>query len=98
MDDDDRMRALLAEAGGQQGPPMGISADGIARRGRRIRLARWGAAVTGGLAVAAVITVSVALAANRHVEPATPPVVVTTTVDTDTPTTTVSTSTTPPGS
>lgn len=104
--DDEQMKALLAEVGEQQGPPLGFNADGIARRSRRIQFARWGAGVAGSLVVAAVITLSVALATNRDVPPATPPPATITTVDspeatglpttsataTETPTTTTTTS------
>jgi hypothetical protein len=71
--DDEQMRALLAEVAEQQGPALGFSADGIARRSRRIKLARWGAGIAGSVAVATVITLSVALATNRTAPPATPP-------------------------
>jgi hypothetical protein len=94
--DDEQMRALLAEVAEQQGPPLGFSADGIARRSRRIKLARWGAGVAGSLAVTAVITLSVVLATNRPVPPATPPPITITTThsETATPTTTSSVATT----
>lgn len=79
--DDEQMRALLSEVGEQQGPPLGFNADGIARRSRRIQFARWGAGVAGSLVVTAVITLSVALATNRDVPPATPPPATITTTD-----------------
>lgn len=94
--DDEQMKALLAEVAEQQGPPLGFSADGIARRSRRIKLARWGAGVAGSIMVTAVITLSVALATNRTTPPATPPPITITTTDTlgttdiATPTTTTS--------
>jgi hypothetical protein len=97
--DDEQMRALLAEVGHQQGPPLGFNADGIARRSRRIQFARWGAGVAGSLVVAAVITLSVALATNRSVPPATPPPATITTTDTPeatgTPTSSATTTDTP---
>jgi hypothetical protein len=86
--DDERMKELLAQVGDQPGPALGFTADGIARRGRRIRLARWGAGVAAGLVVAAAITTTVVLTANRDVEPATPPTITQTEDTSDTPTTT----------
>ncbi|GAB1508347.1 hypothetical protein [Actinophytocola sp. KF-1] len=71
-DDDEQMRALFTAVGEQPGPPLGFTADGIARRGRRIRLARWGAGAAASLVVAAALTVTVALTANREVEPGSP--------------------------
>lgn len=97
MNEDEQMKALFTTVGEQQGPPLGFTAAGVVRRGRRIRVARWGAGVGAGLVVAAAVTVSVALAGNRDVEPATPPVVDTTTEETvtetptDFPTTTTTT-------
>lgn len=92
--DDEQMRALLAEVAEQHGPPLGFSADGIARRSHRIKLARWGAGVAGSLTVTAVIALSVVLATNRPVPPATPPPITITTTATPTesatPTTTTS--------
>jgi hypothetical protein len=98
-DDDEQMRALFTTVGEQPGPPLGFTADGIARRGRRIRLARWGAGVGASLVVAAALTATIALTANRPVEPGTPlpgPEITTTDVPAtpDIPTTT--TTTTPP--
>jgi hypothetical protein len=86
--DDEQMRALLSEVGEQPGPPLGFSADGIARRSRRIKLARWGAGVAGSLTVTAVIALSVFLATNRPAPPATPPPITITTTDFPTTTTT----------
>jgi hypothetical protein len=94
--DDEQVRALFAEVGAQQGPPLGISADGIARRGRRIKVARLGAGVAAGLTVVAVITFSVILAANRPTEPATPPPATVTTTDTVDTTAVPTTTTTSP--
>jgi hypothetical protein len=86
--DDERMRALLARAD-EPGPPLGFTAATIARRGRRIRLLRWGAGVGGVVLVAAGVTVSLLLVANRPIQPAsTPPPPVATTTTTDTPLTT----------
>ena len=96
--DDEQMRALLAEVGEQQGPPMGFSADGIARRSRRIKLARWGAGVAGSLTVTAVIALSVFLATNRPTPPATPPPITITTTDTPTTTPVPTTTESAPGS
>jgi cytoskeletal protein RodZ len=70
-DDDEQMKALFTTVGEQPGPPLGFTADGIARRGRRIRLARWGAGVGASLVVAGAITTTIALTANRSVEPGT---------------------------
>jgi hypothetical protein len=102
--EDERLKELFGEVGGQQGPPLGFSAAGIARRGKRIRFVRRAGAAAAGLAVAAVVTVSVALAANREVEPGTPPTPPTLTTTDDlsttpeylTTTTTTMTTTTPP--
>jgi hypothetical protein len=102
-DEDDQMKALFTTVGEQPGPPLGFTADGIARRGRRIRLARWGAGVGASLVVAAALTTTIALTANREVEPATPPPPpeITTTDVPTTPeepvTTTTTTTTVPPG-
>jgi hypothetical protein len=101
-DDDERMRELLSRVGEQPGPALGFTADGIARRCRRIRLARWSAGVAAGLVAAAAITTTVALTANRDVEPATPPNITktedtpATPTTTDFPTTTTTTTTTNP--
>ncbi len=73
MNDDEQMRALFNAVGEQPGPPLGFTADGIARRGRRIRLARWGAGAAASLVVAGALTVTIALSANRNVEPGSPP-------------------------
>jgi hypothetical protein len=91
--DDEQMRALLSEVGEQQGPPLGFSADGIARRSRRIKLARWGAGVAGSLTVTAAIALSVFLATNRPAPPATPPPITITTTDHSPTTTPVPTTT-----
>lgn len=72
-DEDEQMKALFTTVGEQPGPPLGFTADGIARRGRRIRLARWGAGAAASLVVAAAITTTIALSAKRDVEPGTPP-------------------------
>jgi hypothetical protein len=72
-DDDEQMRALFGAVGEQPGPPLGFTADGIARRGRRIRLARWGAGAAASLVVAGALTVTIALSAIREVEPGSPP-------------------------
>ena len=89
MDDDEQMRALFTAVGEQPGPPLGFTADGVARRGRRIRLARWGAGAAASLVVAGALTVTIALTAQREVEPgdrpAPPPEVTTTDVPTTTP-------------
>lgn len=96
--DDEKVRALLARAGEQPGPPLGFTPATIARRGRRIRLVRWGAGVTGVAVVLAGATLSLLLVTSRQVEPASPPPhpapspTVTTTVDPTTPTTTLTTS------
>ncbi|GAA3432897.1 hypothetical protein [Kutzneria kofuensis] len=96
--DDEKVRALLARAGDQPGPPLGFTPAAIARRGRRIRLVRWGAGVTGVVVVLAGVTLSLLLVTSRPVEPASPPSppaptsTVTTTVDATTPTTTLTTS------
>jgi hypothetical protein len=107
-DDDEQMKALFTTVGEQPGPPLGFTADGIARRGRRIRLARWGAGVGASLVVAAALTTTIALTANREVEPGTPlpgPEITTTDVPTTpdgpvttttTTTSTTTTTTTPP--
>ena len=83
-DDDEQMRALFTTIGEQPGPPLGFTADGIARRGRRIRLARWGAGAAASLVVAGALTVTIALTANREMppgdRPAPPPEVTTTDV------------------
>ena len=89
--EDERMKALLTGVGEQPGPPLGFTADGIARRSRRIRLARWGAGVAAGLVIAAAITTTIVLTANRDVEPGTPPPVTTTDITTTTTTTTTTT-------
>lgn len=86
--DDERMKELLARVGDQPGPALGFTADGIARRSRRIRLARWGASVAAALVVAGAITTTVVLTANRDVEPATPPTITKTEDTPATPTTT----------
>jgi len=93
--DDERVRALLARAG-EPGPPLGFTSATIARRGRRIRLMRWGAGVAGVVAVAAGVTVSLLLVANRPIQPAStpPPPAATVTTTTLAPLTT----TTPPDS
>src|SRR5690349_826206 len=83
-DDDDRMKALFTTVGAQPGPPLGFSAATIARRGRRIRLARWGAGAAASLVVAGALTTAVALTSNREVEPATPQPLPTLTTDTPT--------------
>jgi hypothetical protein len=107
-DDDDQMKALFTTVGAQPGPPLGFTADTIARRGRRIRLARWGAGAAASLVVAAALTVTVALTSNRDMEPGTPPLPGPQITTTDTPTatpdipttdeapTTTTTTTTPP--
>ncbi len=105
-DDDEQMRALFTTVGEQPGPPLGFTADGIARRGRRIRLARWGAGAAASLVVAGALTVTIALTANREMapgdQPPAPPEMTTTDVLTtpDVPTTTEyttsETTTTPP--
>jgi hypothetical protein len=92
--EDEQLKAIFGEVGGQPGPPLGLTADGIARRGRRIRLARWGAGVAASLVVAAAITTTIALTAHREVEPATPPAPEFTTTDVPTTTTTPTTLTT----
>jgi hypothetical protein len=79
--EDEGLKELFTSVGAQEGPPLGFSADGIARRGKRIRWVRRAAAAAGGLAVAGVITLSVALAANQPVGPATTPPATTTTED-----------------
>lgn len=100
-DEDDRMRTLFTAVGEQPGPPLGFTADGIARRGHRIRLARWSAGAAASLVVAAAITTTVALTANRDMEPGNPgpaPTVTTTDVPTtpsEQPTTTTTTTTSP---
>lgn len=71
--DDEKVRALLARAGDQPGPPLGFTSTTIARRGRRIRLLRWGGAAAGALVVLAGAGLSVLLLANRPAEPAAPP-------------------------
>lgn len=71
--EDERLKALLTTVGEQPGPPLGFTADGIARRGRRVRLARWGAGVAAGLVAAGTITTAVVLAANPDLRPGTPP-------------------------
>jgi hypothetical protein len=85
-DDDQQMRALFTTVGEQPGPPLGFTAEGIARRGRRIRLARWGAGAAASLVVAGALTVTVALTADRGVQPGNqpppPPEVTTTDVPT----------------
>jgi hypothetical protein len=81
------MKELLARVGDQPGPALGFTAEGIARRSRRIRLAQWSAGVAAALVVAGAITTTVVLTTNRDVEPATPPTI-TKTEDTPTPTTT----------
>ena len=104
-DDDEQMRALFTTVGEQPGPPLGFTADGIARRGRRIRVARWAAGVAASVVVAGAITTTIALTANRPVEPGTPPPApeITTTdvpttpdMTTTTTTTATTTTTTPP--
>jgi len=95
--DDDQMKALLAAVGEQSGPPLGFSADGIARRGRRVRAVRWAAGVTAAVSVVFAVTLTVALAARRDVEPAnTPPTTVSTSTIDLTPNTTITTTTTKP--
>jgi hypothetical protein len=91
--DDEKVRALLARAGDQPGPPLGFTSTTIARRGRRIRLLRWGGAAAGALVVLAGAGLSVLLLAHRPAEPAAPPLptpattpAVTTTTVTTTPT------------
>ena len=87
-DDDDQMKALFTTVGAQPGPPLGFTADSIARRGRRIRLARWGAGAAASLVVAGALTVTVALTSNRDMEPGTPlpgPEITTTDTPTATP-------------
>ncbi|QUQ62400.1 hypothetical protein [Kutzneria sp. CA-103260] len=81
--DDERMRALLARTD-EPGPPLGFTAATIARRGRRIRLLRWGAGVGGVVVVAAGVTVSLLLVTNRPVQPASPPPVANTVTTTTT--------------
>jgi hypothetical protein len=95
--DDDKVRALLARAGEQAGPPLGFTPTTIARRGRRIRLLRWGGGVAGIVVVLAGATLSVFLLNTRPVEPASPPpspaattTTTTTTTVPDVPTTTTS--------
>ena len=88
MNDDEQMRALFSAVGEQPGPPLGFTADGIARRGRRIRLARWGAGAAASLVVAGALTVTIALSANRNVEPGSPPPAPPEVTTTDVPTTT----------
>lgn len=85
-EEDEQMRALFTTVGEQPGPPLGFTADGIARRGRRIRVARWGAGVAASLVVAGALTTTIALTADRDVRPGTPPAPEITT--TDVPTTT----------
>ena len=96
-DEDEQMRALFTTVGEQPGPPLGFTADGIARRGRRIRVARWSAGVAASLVVAGAITTTIALTANRPVEPGNPPPPELTTTDVQTtpeiPTTTTTTTT-----
>lgn len=70
--EDEQLKALFTTVGEQPGPPLGFTADGIARRGRRLRLARWGAGAAASLVVAAAITTTIALTANRSVEPGSP--------------------------
>jgi hypothetical protein len=86
--DDDKVRALLARAGEQPGPPLGFTPTTIARRGRRIRLLRWGGGIAGVLVVLAGASLSVLLLANRPAQPAsrppTPPAATTTTTATTT--------------
>ncbi|MEV6610432.1 hypothetical protein [Kutzneria sp. NPDC051319] len=91
--DDEKVRALLARAGDQAGPPLGFTPTTIARRGRRIRMLRWGSGVAGVVVVFAGVTVSLLLVSGgRPVEPASPPppatTIATTTVDDTTPTVT----------
>jgi hypothetical protein len=96
--DDDKVRALLARAGEQPGPPLGFTPTTIARRGRRIRLLRWGGGIAGVLVVLAGASLSVLLLANRPAQPAsrppTPPAATTTTTATPTGTTTTTATTT----
>ena len=95
MNDDEQMRALFNAVGKQPGPPLGVTADGIARGGRRVRLARWGAGAAASLVVAGALTVTIALSANRNVEPGSPPPAPPEITTTDVPTTpTVRTTTT----
>jgi hypothetical protein len=100
--DDEKVRALLARAGEQPGPPLGFTPATIARRGRRIRLLRWGGSVAGIVVVLAGASLSVLLLANRPAEPASPPpppatTTTTTVTTTDRPTSTTTTSHTPTG-
>jgi hypothetical protein len=98
--EDEQMKALLANVGEQPGPPLGFTADGIARRSRRIRLVRWGAGVAAGVVAAAAITTTVIITTSREVVPATPPSVTPTVTPTGVPTTTdvpTTTTTTPTG-
>jgi hypothetical protein len=85
--DDEKVRALLARAGDQPGPPLGFTSATIARRGRRIRAARWGAGVAGVVVVVAGVTVSLLLVNTRPVQPASPPPPPATTVTVTTTTT-----------
>ncbi|MFC0435193.1 hypothetical protein [Kutzneria buriramensis] len=100
--DDERVRALLAKAGEQPGPPLGLTSDAIVRRGRRIRLIRWGSAVAGVAVVIAGVTVSLLLVTAKPVPPASPPhlpsatPVTTTTVDVTTTTWTTAETTSSP--
>ena len=95
--EDEQMKALLTGVGEQPGPPLGFTADGIARRSRRIRLARWSAGAAACLVVAGAITTTIILTTNRDVAPATPPSVTMTDTPTttDVPTTTTSSRATP---
>jgi hypothetical protein len=94
--EDEQLKALFTTAGEQPGPPLGFTADGIVRRGRRVRMTRWAAGAAASLVVAGALTTTIALTANRDERPGGPapaPQLTTTDAPATTPETTTTTTT-----
>jgi hypothetical protein len=88
---DDEIKAIFADVGAGQGPPLGIDAHDIIERGAKIRRRRKRLAVLGASATTAVAIVAIALASGEHtggpvpVQPAGPGISLETVPDTPSP-------------
>jgi hypothetical protein len=88
---DDEIKAIFADVGAGQGPPLGIDAHDIIERGAKIRRRRKRLAVLGTSATTAAAIVAIALASGQHtggpvpVQPAGPGISLETVPDTPSP-------------